>query len=252
MVVLEKKIDLLVSWLQDKVREAKVDGLVVGLSGGIDSSVVAHLIQRACPETSVAVIMPICSNKQDAIDAMKVVESSGIRHFIIDLSQAHDALLNTVDGALKDADAYVEDRARLGDANTRARLRMTTLYHVANNFRCLVVGTDNKAEWHTGYFTKYGDGGVDLVPLVHLTKSEVREMAKILGVHREIIEKAPSAGLWEGQTDENEMGTTYHMIDRFLNGETIPEKDQAIIDAHHARSEHKRNLAAKPPEEWFN
>lgn len=251
MIFLEKKIEKLVSWLQEKVKEAKVDGLVVGLSGGIDSSVVAHLIQKACPETSVGVIMPIRSNKQDAIDAMKVVESSGIRHLTIDLTSVHEALLHTVDDVLKAENAYEPHRAQLGDANTRARLRMTTLYHVANHFRCLVVGTDNQAEWHTGYFTKYGDGGVDLVPLVHLTKGEVREMARFLGVHQDIIEKAPSAGLWEGQTDEKEMGTTYEMIDRFLNGETIPEKDQMIIDALHARSEHKRNLAAAPPAEWF-
>lgn len=251
MLFLEKKIELLVSWLREKVKEARVDGLVVGLSGGIDSSVVAHLIQKACPETSVGVIMPIHSNKQDALDAMKVVESSGIRHFTIDLTDAHEALLHTVDGTLKDAGVFAEQHARLGDANTRARLRMTTLYHIANNFRCLVVGTDNKAEWHTGYFTKYGDGGVDLVPLVHLTKSEVREMAKVLGVHQDIIEKAPSAGLWEGQTDENEMGTTYYMIDQYLKGQSIPKKDQEIIDALHMRSEHKRNLAAAPPAMWF-
>lgn len=248
---MEKKIEHIVEWLREKVKEAKVDGLVVGLSGGIDSSVVAHLIQKACPDTSVGVIMPIRSNAQDEMDAMKVVASSGIRYFKIDLLQVHEQLLNAIEGTLQNEGALVKERTRLGDANTRARLRMTTLYHIANNFKALVVGTDNKAEWHTGYFTKYGDGGVDLVPLVHLTKAEVREMAKILGVHKDIIEKAPSAGLWEGQTDENEMGTTYEMIDKYLNGEKIPEKDQAIIDALHARSEHKRNLAAAPPAEWF-
>ena len=248
---MEKKIERIVKWLREKVKEAKVDGLVVGLSGGIDSSVVAHLIQKACPDTSVGVIMPIHSNIQDEMDAMKVVTSSGIRYLKIDLTEVHKQLLNTMDGSLQKADIFAEERERLGDANTRARLRMTTLYHVANHFNALVVGTDNKAEWHTGYFTKYGDGGVDLVPLIHLTKTEVREMAKILGVHKDIIEKAPSAGLLEGQTDENEMGTTYEMIDNYLNGKEIPEKDQMIIDALHARSEHKRNLAAAPSAEWF-
>ncbi len=148
---------------------------------------------------------------------------------------------------LKESGDWNQEKAALGDANMRARLRMTTLYAVANNFGYLVVGTDNAAEWHTGYFTKYGDGGVDLVPLVHFTKGEVRELAKILGVPEEIINKAPSAGLWEGQTDENEMGTTYNMIDAYLKGEEIPEKDRTIIERLHAVSEHKRNIAAHPP-----
>jgi NAD+ synthase len=124
---------------------------------------------------------------------------------------------------------------------------MTTLYAVANNFGYLVVGTDNAAEWHTGYFTKYGDDGVDLVPLVHFTKGEVREMTKVLGVPDEVLHKTPSAGLWEGQTDENEMGITYNMIDKYLKGEEVPEKDRLIIERLHARSEHKRQLAAAPP-----
>lgn len=88
---------------------------------------------------------------------------------------------------------------------------------------------------------------MDLVPLVHFTKGEVREMAKELGVPEPIITKSPSAGLWEGQTDENEMGTTYDMIDRHLKGEEIPEKDRVIIEKLHKRSEHKRSLAAAPP-----
>ena len=248
---MEKKVELMVQWLQDKVKEAKADGLVVGLSGGIDSSVVAHLIQRACPGTSIGVIMPISSNEQDAKDALKAVETSGIHHFQMDLTTVHRDLLSVIDGKLQESGMFVPVRAQLGNANARARLRMTTLYYVANHFNALVVGTDNRAEWYTGYFTKYGDGGVDLVPLVHLTKSEVREMAKFLGVHRDIIEKAPSAGLWEGQTDENEMGTTYQMIDCYLKGGQIPDKDREIIEALHMRSEHKRHLAASPPAEWF-
>ena len=119
----------------------------------------------------------------------------------------------------------------LADANLRARLRMSTLYSVGTNYKYLVVGTDNAAEWYTGYFTKYGDGGVDLVPLVHFTKGEVRDLARELGVPNEIIEKKPSAGLWEGQTDENEMGTSYEMIDKHIKGEDIPEKDRKIQPA---------------------
>jgi NAD+ synthase len=244
---MEQKIEKLIEWLREQVKEAGLNGAIVGISGGIDSAVVAHLIKRAFPENSLGLIMPCKSNPKDKEDALKVVESCGIDYYVIDLTETHKTLFGEVEKQLKEKGEWNEETAKLGDANTRARLRMTTLYAVANNYGYLVVGTDNAAEWHTGYFTKYGDGGVDLVPLVHCTKGEVREMARILGVPEEIITKAPSAGLWEGQTDENEMGTTYDMIDKYLKGEDIPEKDRQIIERLHNRSHHKRRLAAAPP-----
>ena len=124
-----------------------------------------------------------------------------------------------------------------------------TVYKVSNYLLYLLVWTDNAAEIHTGYFTKHGDGGVDLIPLANLTKREVYEWAKELGVHDDVINKAPSAGLWEGQTDEIEMGTTYDMIDAVLEGrlDEVPQKDQDIIARLHRISEHKRHTAAAPP-----
>jgi NAD+ synthase len=244
---MEEKIEKLIQWLRDQVTNAGLNGAIVGISGGIDSAVVAHLIKRAFPDNSLGLIMPCKSNPKDMEDALKVVESCGIKHLIIDLTETHNLLFGEVEKQLKEKGEWNEETARLGDANTRARLRMTTLYAVANNYGYMVVGTDNAAEWYTGYFTKYGDGGVDLVPLVHFTKGEVREMARILGVPNEIITKAPSAGLWEGQTDENEMGTTYEMIDKYLKGEEVPEKDRQIIERLHKRSQHKRQLAIAPP-----
>ena len=247
MMSMEDKVKHLVDWLQLKVKEAKVEGLLVGISGGIDSAVVAHLIKKAVPDHSLGVMMPCKSNGEDLIHAQAVAAACAIETVTIDLSETHDVLFNTITDTLKNANAIDTNQTQLADANLRARLRMSTLYTVATNHRYLVVGTDNLAEWHTGYFTKYGDGGVDIAPLVHLTKGEVREMARYLGVPDAVITKKPSAGLWEGQTDENEMGTTYDMIDRYLKGEAVPEKDQEIIEAMHRRSQHKRDGIGFPP-----
>ncbi|MCD5323709.1 MULTISPECIES: NAD(+) synthase [Pontibacillus] len=244
---MQDKIDKLVKWLQDQANNAGLEGLLVGVSGGIDSAVVAHLIKRAFPENSLGVILPCKSNPDDQEAAQKVIDSCGINSLTVDLTKTHEVMFSTIQDQLKTSGDYNEAQEKLADANLRARLRMSTLYSVGTNYKYLVVGTDNAAEWYTGYFTKYGDGGVDLVPLVHFTKGEVRDLARELGVPNEIIEKKPSAGLWEGQTDENEMGTSYEMIDKHIKGEDIPEKDRKIIEDMHKKSEHKRELAAAPP-----
>src|SRR5699024_1284522 len=232
MIFVEKLVEDIVEWLRERVKEAHVNGLIVGLSGGLDSAVVAHLIQRAYPEQSLAVIMPIQSNPVDMDHAKQVIETSGIRHTTIDLTETHQSMIETIKHATK-AGEWQAKNEQSADANLRARLRMSTLYTLATNYNYLVVGTDNAAEWLTGYFTKYGDGGVDILPIVDFTKQEVREMATVLGVPDDIVHKKPSADLWEGQTDEDEMGTTYDKIDAFLNGEAIPEDDKKIIEKMH-------------------
>ncbi|WP_173916022.1 NAD(+) synthase [Halobacillus sp. Marseille-Q1614] len=243
---MEQKVEKIVGWLREQVEDANVKGLLVGVSGGIDSAVVAHLIKRACPDDSLGVIMPCKSNPADQKHAEKVINSCGISSLTVDLTETHNVMFGSIAKQLKQADTYNSEQEQLADANLRARLRMSTLYTIATNHQYLVVGTDNAAEWYTGYFTKFGDGGVDLVPLVNLPKGEVREMAKYLGVPEEVINKQPSAGLWEGQTDENEMGTSYDMIDSYLRGESIPQKDKEIIERMHKRSEHKRKIAPGP------
>lgn len=247
MSEIKMKVEHIIRWLREEVQKTGSKGLLVGLSGGVDSSVVAALIQKACPDHALGVVLPIKSSERDLTDAQKLVEKIGIQSMTLDLSLVHDLLLKQVYDQLKANELMKEEYKRMTDANLRARLRMSTLYAVANNLGYLVVGTDNAAELYTGYFTKYGDGGIDLLPLCHLLKREVYEWAKYFGIPDEIIDKPPSAGLWEGQTDEQEMGTSYQQIDNFLSGIEIPSADYEIIQRLHSRSEHKRQLPSRPP-----
>lgn len=240
----QEKIDLTVQWIRDMVSGSGTNGVLVGISGGIDSAVVACLIKRAFPERSLGVILPCKSNPKDAQDAIALAEACGIEYFTIDITEEHELLYGQIQRRLEGKNVTNE---RLADANLRARLRMSTLYGVGNSLGYLVAGTDNKAEIHTGYFTKYGDGGVDIVPICNLLKRDVYVWAKALGVPTQIIERDPSAGLWEGQTDELEMGTTYDMIDDYLVGKAIPDHDRAIIERLHKNSMHKRSMPPGPP-----
>jgi len=243
---IKEKINLSVEWLRQQVTNTGTRGLLVGVSGGVDSALCSFLIKKAFPEDSLGVILPCNSNPQDKEDALKVVEVCGLKNLEIILTDIHAALFDQVENILS-ATNIDGLNMKISKANLKARLRMSTLYSVANALNYLVVGTDNAAETYTGYFTKYGDGGVDILPITNLTKREVRQWAQEIGVPLEIINKPPSAGLWANQTDETEMGTTYDMIDDLLEGKEIPEKDRLLIERLHKCSQHKRELPISPP-----
>lgn len=220
------------SWLRERLDEGGADRFVLGLSGGIDSAVVCGLCVRAAgAERVLGVIMPSSSQPDDAASAAKVAAAFGVATQTVDLTSVTDSFYAVMPAAeeLTSATGDVfEKRHQLAVANVRPRLRMTTLYYVANLTNGIVVGTGNKSEAMIGYFTKYGDGGVDLFPIIDLYKHEVREVARELGVPESVIERPPSAGLWAGQTDEDEIGMTYDDLDRTLVA--IESGDTSDID----------------------
>jgi NAD+ synthase len=140
----------------------------------------------------------------------------------------------------------IKIKSKLTLSNLKARLRMATLYSVANENTLLVAGTGNADELYMGYFTKYGDGACDILPIANLTKSEVKLFAEELKVPQIIIDRPPSASLFEGQTDEKEMGVTYKEIDDFLNNKKISNESRSIIKSYHSKNLHKQNLPVKP------
>lgn len=202
--------DRIVEWLGQQVKKAGAKGLVFGLSGGVDSSVTAVLCKKAFPESCLALAMPCNSDESDLRHAGMVARQFRIPLKVIDLSKPFECILQ----------CFGENRAkesRKEIANIKPRLRMLCLYYFANKLNYLVVGASNKSELMLGYFTKFGDGAADLLPLGSLLKSEVKKLAIRLGIpRREIVEKKPSAGLWKEQTDEGEIGLTYKQIDFLL------------------------------------
>lgn len=230
---IQKKADFLIQWLREKGREAGCDGAVVGISGGVDSALCLALLTRAWPEKTLGLILPCHSQKEDVEDAILVAQHFSCEYKIVDLSRTYDTLVNTIS-------VLPSDERSLAFANLKPRLRMLTLYYFANLYNYIVVGTGNKDELYIGYFTKYGDGGVDLLPLGDLTKSEVRQMALYMGVPEKIVYRVPSAGLWEGQTDEEEMGISYNDLDAYLTGREVSPEVAERIERLHRKSEHKR------------
>lgn len=239
---MREQIDSITSWIKSIVDNAGADGVVLGLSGGVDSAVLCGLCAKAIkPDEVLGVVMPCYSDWQDQADAMKVVVKFGVRYVIFNLDSVFDAFKYWVQYSTKDS-----GQQKVSDGNLKARLRMTTLYYIANQWNYLVAGSDDRSENYVGYFTKYGDGASDFAPLSNLTKAEVRELAKELGVPESVINKPSSPGLWEGQTAEGELGISYKEIDAFLVGGEVPTDVRDKIELKHKNTEHKRLMPHIP------
>lgn len=229
----ENVIHKIVQWLKDELNKTKTKGFVLGISGGLDSSVCAALIKKATEEC-LGLILPIESNVQDLDDAAEVASQINLKTQYIDLTPIYRNLIK-----------FLPDNNQVALGNIKARLRMVFIYYYANLNNYLVCGTGNKTEISLGYFTKYGDGACDILPLGDLYKFEVREIARVLGIPEQIIKKVPSAGLWQGQTDEGEIGFSYDVMDKTLQE---IEKNQIKGDVAKKlkfrieQSEHKRKL----------
>ncbi len=251
-----KAADLISGFCSGLVEGAGARGAVVGLSGGVDSSVTAALLVRALGPTRVlGAVMPDprVTPGEDVGDALRLAESLGIETVQVDVSGPVDSLAAAIPG--------FDPGARVPLGNLRARVRMTVLYYLANSRGLLVAGTGDRSEILVGYFTKHGDGAADFLPIGDLYKTQVRALGEFLGLPREVVEKPSSPRLWPGQTAEGELGISYEVLDRFLvrvfdlgkdpeeaAGEVgMGRAEAARILEMHASSSHKRRPPPIPP-----
>ncbi len=202
----EKITKLFEEFLHEQIEKNKADGLILGLSGGIDSAVLAYLCKRSLKEKTLALIMPDTeiTPKYETEDALKMIALTGIEYKLLDIKPI-----------VKEYSMYLEpnDWAK---GNLRARIRTNILYYYANAKNYLVLGSSDKSEYLIGYFTKFGDGAADLVPIISLYKLQVRKFAEFLGVPKNVIEKKSSAHLWKEHEAEKEIGVSYEEIDSIL------------------------------------
>lgn len=238
-------INEIVNWVKKQVQAAGAKGCVFGLSGGVDSAVVGVLCKKAFPDNVLGLLMPCFSHEEDLTDAREPAEKFSIPTKLLDLEPVFDQFFLQFEGK-----AYDKKEMNLALANLKPRLRMITLYYYANKLNYLVVGTGNRSEAVMGYFTKYGDGGVDILPLGGILKSQVRELAKELGIPDKILNKVPTAGLWPGQTDEGEMGITYAELDKIITGlekNELAGLDPKFVSKVKQKMSETRHKRALPP-----
>lgn len=230
-------------WLKQQLEKSGCTGYVIGISGGIDSSVASVLCRRVTDAT-LGLILPCgFSSQEDIDDAKALAENFDIEYRIYDLTPVYEIFLTSLG-------LQANTPITIPLANIKARLRMVALYYESNRLNRLVAGTGNRTELALGFFTKYGDGGVDLLPLGSLLKREIRGLADYLGIPEKIISKTPSPGLWPGQTDEGELGASYDQLDALISGETPPGLTKEEIKKFQTRiadNKHKRQLPPVGP-----
>jgi NAD+ synthase len=247
-IEVEDEIKRRVEFLKDYVKQAGAAGLLIAISGGIDSAVAAGLCKRATDELStetgkeyitLGVFQPY-GEQEDIAHSYSVAEAFGLTHKVeTNIREAVDAVAAETEKALQ-AIGTPREISRGGKGNVKARTRMVVQYALSFDLNLLVVGTDHASEALTGFFTKWGDGAVDITPLSSLNKRQIRQLARALGVPAAIIDKAPTAGLWQGQTDEAELGVSYDDNSDYLEGKEIDPAARETLEKHYRRTQHKR------------
>lgn len=238
-----------VDFLKQYVLDSRTTGLLIAISGGVDSAVATGLCKMATDELTketgrdymtLGVFQPY-GEQADIADSYSVAEAFGLTHKAeTNIEQAVDEIAIEVEYSFKSL-GMSRHLSRGGKGNVKARTRMVMQYALAFDLNLLVVGTDHASEAITGFFTKYGDGAVDITPLSSLNKRQVRALAARLGVPQPILDKAPTAGLWDGQTDEAELGITYEDNSDYLEGKEIDPAAREKLEKQYLKTEHKRS-----------
>lgn len=244
----EQEIRRRVDFLKDYVKKAGASGLLIAISGGIDSAVAAGLCKRATDELSqesgreyitLGVFQPY-GEQVDISHSYEVADAFQLTHRMeTNIQEAVDEIALEVEHGLKSI-GMSRHVNRGVKGNIKARTRMVAQYALAGELNLLVVGTDHASEAITGFYTKWGDGAVDITPLSTLNKHQVRQLAAVLGVPASVQEKAPTAGLWEGQTDEDELGIKYDDNSAYLEGREVAPKVRELLEKQYLKTEHKR------------
>lgn len=252
------KIEQRVKWIQDKVKEANADGVAIAISGGIDSAVCAALAKKAFPDNTFGVFLAINNTVDSKRNFLRVINALDIEEIVVNLEPAFELMMQkTFEYKKPYASLEVHEQHAKGEeiprdksyldhpkldlirGNLKARLRMAAIYAHAQKNNYLVLETTNLSEAVLGYFTKWGDGAGDIAPISDLYKQEVYAMGKELGIPDKVLGTAPTADLWEGQTDEQEMGFTYKEFELWHKGEEIAQESKDKIESMVNRNKHK-------------
>lgn len=244
----EEEVRKRVDFLKEYVKKSGTTGLLIAISGGIDSAVATGLCKRATDELSeetgreymtLGVFQPYGS-QSDIDHSYEVAKAFNLKHTVeTNIEDAVNEIALETEHAFKSLQIH-RHLSVPGKGNVKARTRMVVQYALAFDLNLLVVGTDHASEAITGFYTKWGDGAVDITPLSTLNKRQVRQIAAYIGVPQSVLDKAPTAGLWEGQTDEGELGITYDDNSDYLEGKEISAAASEKLEKQYLKTEHKR------------
>jgi NAD+ synthase len=237
-----------VDFLKHSVTSAGLKGLLIAISGGVDSALVTALCKKATDELTdetgrtyktIGVFQPY-GEQEDIADSYSVAQAIGLTDVMeTNIEEAVDEAALEIEHAYKPLGIHTHV-SRVAKGNMKARMRMLVQYSIAFDQQLLVVGTDHASEAITGFYTKWGDGAVDVTPISSLNKRQVRQLAEAMGIPHQVVYKVPTAGLWPGQTDESELGITYEHNSDYLEGKIIPEEIREKLEAQYRKTEHKR------------